>query len=249
MAISAIRPDGRFACATEDGQLHFLTLRNVELGTPFVTIGRVFRYPRLRRDPGASFSPPIEGPIPGAGYDENPLDDPALAETYRLSSIPITKATLAVLDGFDIEGQDWSGDPYTLTERDGRLYGRGSADMKGFLATVLAAVPAMQEAPLKVPVQLAFSYDEEVGCLGAPELIAAMRAAVPDGRSTGPRSPSPVIGRRTQPERFASSSIRRLATSGSSAPHAATTVMRAAATAHRRRRAVLTSPRARSTTR
>ncbi len=64
--------------------------------------------------------------------------------------------------------------PFALTERDGRLYGRGTADMKGFLACVLAAVPAFLAQPLRLPVHLAFSYDEEVGCLGVRSLLAAL---------------------------------------------------------------------------
>jgi len=82
-------------------------------------------------------------------------------------------------DVVPVTGQEWTSDPWTLTERDNRLYGRGTCDMKGFLALCLAAVPGMLRADLKRPVQLAFSYDEEIGCLGAPPLIAAMRAHLP----------------------------------------------------------------------
>jgi acetylornithine deacetylase len=73
---------------------------------------------------------------------------------------------------------DWTSDPYCLTERDGRLYGRGAADMKGFLAACLAVVPDVLAAKLPMPVSLAFSYDEEVGCAGVPSLIAALKAPV-----------------------------------------------------------------------
>ncbi|MCO3041937.1 M20/M25/M40 family metallo-hydrolase, partial [Pseudomonas aeruginosa] len=72
------------------------------------------------------------------------------------------------------DGQAWSVPPFRLSERDGRLYGRGTADMKGYLACVLAAVPAFLAAPLRLPVHLAFSYDEEVGCLGVRSLLAAL---------------------------------------------------------------------------
>jgi acetylornithine deacetylase len=75
-------------------------------------------------------------------------------------------------DVVPVDGQTWSSDPFVLTERDGRLYGRGSADMKGFLACVLAAVPEFARRKLTVPIHLAFSYDEEVGCLGVRPLIA-----------------------------------------------------------------------------
>lgn len=81
------------------------------------------------------------------------------------------------MDCVPVEGQDWSSDPFVLTERDGRLYGRGAADMKGFLACVLAAVPRMAGRRLARPVHLAFSYDEELGCLGVRDLIAHVAAS------------------------------------------------------------------------
>jgi acetylornithine deacetylase len=80
-------------------------------------------------------------------------------------------------DVVPVEGQDWSSDPWTLTERDGKLHGRGSCDMKGFDAIALALVPEMLAAGLKRPVHIALSYDEEVGCIGARYLIEAMAEA------------------------------------------------------------------------
>ena len=77
-------------------------------------------------------------------------------------------------DVVPVDGQAWTVEPFALTERDGRLYGRGTADMKGFIASVLAAVPAFLAQPLKWPVHLAFSYDEEVGCLGVRSMLAAL---------------------------------------------------------------------------
>ncbi len=75
-------------------------------------------------------------------------------------------------DVVPVEGQTWSSDPFVLTERDHRFYGRGSADMKGFLACVLATVPDFLKRKLAVPISIAFSYDEEVGCIGVRPLIA-----------------------------------------------------------------------------
>jgi len=82
-------------------------------------------------------------------------------------------------DVVPVDGQAWTSDPWVVTRRDGRLYGRGVADMKGFLALSLAALPRFAEAPLKRPIHLAFSYDEEVGCLGAPFLIEQIAATLP----------------------------------------------------------------------
>lgn len=77
-------------------------------------------------------------------------------------------------DVVPVDGQDWSVEPFRLSEKEGRLYGRGTADMKGFVASVLASVPALLEQPLAWPVHLAFSYDEEVGCLGVRPMLAEL---------------------------------------------------------------------------
>ena len=78
-------------------------------------------------------------------------------------------------DVVPVDGQDWDSDPFAVVERDGRLYGRGTSDMKSFLAAALALVPEFLERDLPVPLHLAFSYDEEVGCIGVPRLIADIR--------------------------------------------------------------------------
>ncbi len=77
-------------------------------------------------------------------------------------------------DVVPVDGQDWHSDPFAVLARDGRLYGRGTADMKSFIAVVLALLPRLAERPLRIPLHLAFSYDEEVGCRGARRLIAAI---------------------------------------------------------------------------
>ena len=83
-------------------------------------------------------------------------------------------------DVVPVDGQAWTSDPFTLTEREGRLYGRGTCDMKGFVALALAAAPIFADpGRLKRPVHLALSYDEEVGCLGAPSMIAEIAHHLP----------------------------------------------------------------------
>jgi len=74
-------------------------------------------------------------------------------------------------DVVPVEGQDWSSDPFTLRAHDGLLHGRGTCDMKGFIAVALSRLPAMAEKPLARPIHFAFSYDEEVGCLGARDIV------------------------------------------------------------------------------
>lgn len=83
-------------------------------------------------------------------------------------------------DVVPVDGQAWSTDPFKLTPKDdGRIYGRGTCDMKGFLALSLAAVPGLVASRPKKPVHLAFSYDEEIGCLGAPDMIAVIGSELP----------------------------------------------------------------------
>ena len=80
-------------------------------------------------------------------------------------------------DVVPVEGQAWTHPPFALTEADGRLYGRGTADMKGFVAAALAAMITAARRPLTVPLHLALSYDEEVGCLGVRSLIDLLATA------------------------------------------------------------------------
>jgi acetylornithine deacetylase len=82
-------------------------------------------------------------------------------------------------DVVPIDGQEWSSDPFVLAERDGRLYGRGSSDMKGFIACSLAAVEQWKNMPLLRPLHFAFSYDEEVGCFGAHSLVERIVSCIP----------------------------------------------------------------------
>lgn len=75
------------------------------------------------------------------------------------------------------DGQDWTVDPFRLTERDGKLYGRGTADMKGFVACALSAMIEAAARPLSRPLHLALSYDEEIGCVGVRSLLDMLEGA------------------------------------------------------------------------
>lgn len=81
-------------------------------------------------------------------------------------------------DVVPVAGQSWRSEPFALVEREGRFHGRGAADMKGFIAACLSAVPAWQRGRLQRPIHLAFSYDEEIGCLGVPRLVDCLKARV-----------------------------------------------------------------------
>lgn len=77
-------------------------------------------------------------------------------------------------DVVPVAGQDWSSDPFAVLEKEGRLYGRGTSDMKSFIAVALAFAPKFLAAGLKTPIHYCFSFDEEVGCLGVPRLLRAL---------------------------------------------------------------------------
>lgn len=94
-------------------------------------------------------------------------------------------------DVVPVDGQDWSSDPFKVIERDGRLYGRGTSDMKSFIAIALALLPEMLARPLRVPLHFAFSYDEEVGCLGVHGIVDFIK-------SGGPRPALAIVGEPTE---------------------------------------------------
>ncbi|MEP3113183.1 acetylornithine deacetylase [Nisaea sp.] len=83
------------------------------------------------------------------------------------------------VDVVPVDGQDWSAEPFKMWEADKKLFGRGTADMKGFCAIALAMAPEMKKRGLKTPIHLAFSYDEEIGCIGVRGLIKDMTENLP----------------------------------------------------------------------
>ena len=110
----------------------------------------------------------IENYLDGLGIAHVRIPDKTGTKANLWATIGANEAPGYILSGHTdvvpVDGQTWTNDPFRLTERDGRLYGRGACDMKGFVACCLAAVPDM--TALARPIHLAFSYDEEVGCVG-----------------------------------------------------------------------------------
>lgn len=100
-------------------------------------------------------------------------------------------------DVVPVDGQAWTVDPFRLARQDDRLYGRGTADMKGFIASVLALAPTLVGRDLAMPVHIALSYDEEVGCLGVRSMLAAIGRCAPKPKLCLIGEPSelrPVLG-------------------------------------------------------
>lgn len=122
--------------------------------------------------------------LDGLGVASTLLPDATGRKANLLATIGPADVPGYVLSGHTdvvpVEGQQWSRDPFRMWEDDGKLFGRGTTDMKGFVACVLARVPAMLAEPLAVPFHLALSYDEEVGCLGAYGLVDHMTRSLPE---------------------------------------------------------------------
>jgi acetylornithine deacetylase len=132
-------------------------------------------------------------------------------------------------DVVPVDGQEWASDPFQLVERDGRLYGRGTADMKSFIACALALVPECVARELRTPLHLALSYDEEVGCLGVGRMIEdMMRAGLrPSACLVGePTMMQPVIAHKGK--KSYRCTVRGLAAHSAYAPHGVNAVEAAA---------------------
>jgi acetylornithine deacetylase len=121
--------------------------------------------------------------LAGLGIASDLVFDDTGAKANLFATIGPPEVAGIVLSGHTdvvpVDGQDWSSDPFVCTRRDDRLYGRGTADMKGFIATALALVPEFRALPLAAPVHLALSFDEEVGCKGVPRLLDHLATRLP----------------------------------------------------------------------
>ncbi|TGG92961.1 acetylornithine deacetylase [Natronospirillum operosum] len=132
-------------------------------------------------------------------------------------------------DTVPVDGQNWLTDPYTLTRQGDQLFGRGTVDMKGFLACCLSRVPQLVAADLKAPVHLAFSYDEEVGCQGVPGLLEVLcdRPVKPKACFVGEPSSMEVVVAHKAKQSYRAE-FTGLACHSSQAPHGVNAVSYAA---------------------
>ncbi|HEF4761122.1 TPA: acetylornithine deacetylase [Pseudomonas putida] len=139
---------------------------------------RLVSFATVSRDSNLELIRFIEAYLAGHGIQSELFYNDEGTKANLFATIGPLKSGGVVLSGHTdvvpVEGQAWTVDPFRLTEKEGRLYGRGTADMKGFIASVLAAVPVFARRALRAPVHLAFSYDEEVGCLGVRPMLAEL---------------------------------------------------------------------------
>jgi acetylornithine deacetylase len=146
-------------------------------------LGRLVAFDTTSRDSNLALIEYVEGLLGDLGVASRRISNADGSKANLLATIGPAVPGGVVLSGHTdvvpVDGQAWTSDPFAVVERDGRLYGRGTCDMKGFIALALAAAPEFARARLERPVHLALTYDEEIGCLGAPALIEAIGSSLP----------------------------------------------------------------------
>ncbi|MBW8355011.1 MAG: acetylornithine deacetylase [Pseudomonas sp.] len=142
-------------------------------------LARLVGFATVSRDSNLELIGFVRDYLMSHGVDSELIYNPQRTKANLFASIGPSDRSGVVLSGHTdvvpVDGQAWSVEPFVLSEREGRLYGRGTADMKGFIASVLAAVPGLVRRELRIPIHLAFSYDEEVGCLGVRPMLERLQ--------------------------------------------------------------------------
>jgi acetylornithine deacetylase len=146
-------------------------------------LARLIAFPTVSRDSNLALIDWVESYLASHGVTAHRVWNTDRTKASLYASVGPSVPGGVVLSGHSdvvpVDGQPWNSDPWVLTERDGRLYGRGTCDMKGFDALALAAVPMALKAGVKRPLQIALSYDEELGCDGCIGMVEEMARLLP----------------------------------------------------------------------
>ena len=138
-------------------------------------------FPTVSRDPNRALIDYCANLLDDAGVACQIIEDETGGKANLFATIGPQDRPGVMLSGHTdvvpVDGQDWTKPPFEATQDDGRVYGRGTADMKGFVASALAAGLTAAKMPLKTPLHLAFSYDEEIGCVGVRSMITMLQNA------------------------------------------------------------------------
>ena len=152
------------------------------LGTVEI-LERLVGFPTVSRESNLPLIHWVRNYLADQGIESHLVPNAAGGKANLFASVGPIEVGGIVLSGHTdvvpVDEQPWTSDPFTLTARDARLHGRGACDMKGFIAAALSRVPVLKAAKLRRPVHFMFSYDEEIGCLGAPSMIAAAGQQLP----------------------------------------------------------------------
>lgn len=161
---------------------------------PRAILEKLVAFPTVSRDTNLPLIEWVEAYLAGHGIASTRVPSDCGTKAHLYAHVGPQVAGGVALSGHSdvvpVDGQDWSTDPWVLTERDGKLYGRGSCDMKGFVALAIAGMVKAKARDLKRPLQLALSYDEEVGCMAVASLVEAMVEGLPQAQSVIVGEPS-----------------------------------------------------------
>ncbi len=149
------------------------------LDATVAAMGDLIAYPTISTDSNLAIIDYLAGRLEAAGARVEIMKDDSGAKANLWATLgPDTDGGIVLsghTDVVPVTGQPWTCDPFEMTERDGRLFGRGTCDMKGFIAACLTVAPALAKRITDRPVHFAFTHDEETGCIGAGHLIEILR--------------------------------------------------------------------------
>lgn len=162
--------------------------------SPLELMAKLVSFPTVSRDTNIPLIDWVANYLSGHGIDSHRYEDPKQPKHALFAHVGPMEAGGVVLSGHTdvvpVDGQDWTSDPFIVTERDGRYYGRGTCDMKGFDALAIWALVEAKYRGLSRPLQIALSFDEEVGCTGAPPMIERMLKVLPKAEAVIVGEPS-----------------------------------------------------------
>ncbi|MEP3333040.1 acetylornithine deacetylase [Sedimentitalea sp.] len=162
--------------------------------SPLELMTKLISFPTVSRDTNLPLIDWVEDYLNSHGITAHRYYHPDQPKAALFAHVGPWEEGAVVLSGHTdvvpVDGQPWGTDPFTVVEKDGRYYGRGTCDMKGFDAIAIWAMVEAQARGLKRPLQLALSFDEEIGCTGAPPMIEAMQPVLPKGSAVIVGEPS-----------------------------------------------------------
>lgn len=153
--------------------------------TPLELMTKLISFPTVSRDSNIPLIDWVADYLSSHGIESHRYIDPEQPKHALFAHVGPWEKGAIVLSGHTdvvpIDGQPWDTDPFTVVEKDGKYFGRGTCDMKGFDALAIWALVEGKYSDLTRPLQIALSFDEEVGCTGAPPMIKAMQPVLPKG--------------------------------------------------------------------
>lgn len=162
--------------------------------SPFEIMEKLVSFPTVSRDTNLPLIDWVDEYLATHGITSHRYLDPDEPKAALFAHVGPWEEGAIVLSGHTdvvpVDGQPWDTDPYVVVEQDGKYFGRGTCDMKGFDALAIWALIEAHHAGVKRPLQIALSFDEEIGCTGAPPMIEAMQPVLPKGAAVIVGEPS-----------------------------------------------------------